>query len=95
MQSHMLSLYNFLLVPDFFLHPNVPLIYSLFSCYVFFTLRRQMKETVMAEPQKLPETSEEVRRLKNHESFWSSNLLVAEDLDERTHFNLYTSIICT
>lgn len=49
----------------------------------------------MAEPQKLPETSEEVRRLKNHESFWSSNLLVAEDLDERTHFNLYTSIICT
>lgn len=47
----------------------------------FSSLCRQVKETAMAEPEKLPETSEEVRHLKNHESSWSSKLLVAEDLD--------------
>lgn len=45
-----------------------------------FTLFRQVKETAMAEPEKLPETSEEVRLLKNHESSWASKLSVAQDL---------------
>ena len=54
----------------------------------------------MAEPEKLPETSEEVRQLKNRESSWSSKLSVAEDLDGRTHvsFNAHysgISLICT
>lgn len=35
----------------------------------------------MSEPEKVPETSEEVRHLENQESSWSSKLLVAEDLD--------------
>lgn len=54
----------------------------------------------MAEPEKLPETSEEVRQLKNLESSWSSKLSVAEDLDGRTHVSFKAhysgiSLICT
>lgn len=47
----------------------------------------------MAEPEKLPETIEEVRRRKNHESSWSSNYLVAEDLDGWIHFRLFISVV--
>lgn len=53
------------------------------------TLHREVTESAMAEPEKLPETSEEVRQLKNRESSWSSKLSVAEDLDERTRVNFY------
>ena len=55
-----------------------------------FTLHRQVKETAMAEPEKLPETSEEVRHRKNHGSPRSSELLVAEDIDGWTFLSLYS-----
>lgn len=46
--------------------------------FLYFILHRQVKETAMAQPEKPPETSEEVRHLKNHESSWSSKQAVAE-----------------
>ena len=59
---------------------------------MFFALCRQMKETAMAESEKLAETGEEVRHLKNHAASGSSKLSVPEDLDGSTHLSLYSCI---
>lgn len=54
-------------------HPNCLLICALLSsCHVPVIPNREARDAVMAEPEKLPETSEEVRQLKDLGPLWSS-----------------------